>query len=160
MTDLFSSGENENESEQRLIEDIAAGVADRLRLLALSIDRLDRLESGSGEWLGGFVETELPEASVELALRALRTAADPLNFALLQALAADESRYMGQLVESVGLGRLALTERLNDLIQVGLASRNIDTDHAQITAAGMGMVELIKALVAGVAEMVKSKIED
>ena len=39
-----------------------------------------------------------------------------------------------------------MSERLNDLIQVGLATREIDTDQAQITASGADMVRLIDDL--------------
>ncbi len=134
------------------IDQIAAGVAGRLRLLTISIDRLDRLESGSGEWLSRFADEELPEAAQELTLRALRVAADPINFALLRTLSAAETLSLGQIMEAVGLGRLALTERLNDLIQVGLASRNIDTDHAQISRAGLALTRWLEELISSVSQ--------
>ncbi|NOX62386.1 MAG: hypothetical protein GXP42_10665 [Chloroflexi bacterium] len=139
---------------------IAAGVAGRLRLLTISIDRLDRLESGSGQWLSNFAHAELPEAAQELTLRALRTATEPTNFALLRALSAAESRSLGQLMEAVGLGRLTLTERLNDLIQVGLASRNIDTDHAQISSAGLALTRWLEGLISAVAQNYTEMIDD
>jgi hypothetical protein len=131
-----------------LIASVAAGLASRLRALVAALDRLDRLESGSGTWLAGFAETELHGAATELSLRALRTVADPANFAVLRALAGDESHPLNQLIDATGLGRLALSERLNDLVQVGLATRLIDTDHAQITGAGASLFRLIDALIA------------
>ena len=131
----------------RTLGNIAAGVAGRLRSLVVVLDRLDRLESGSGEWLADFAERELPEAATAMTLRALRTASDPANYAILKALGAGESSKIGDLMAATGYGRLPLTERLNDLVQVGLASRLIDTDHAQITAAGAAMVDLIEQLV-------------
>ena len=139
---LFSSS-----PPDRTLGNIAAGVAGRLRSLVVVLDRLDRLESGSGEWLAGFAEGELPEAATAMTLRALRTASDPANYAILKALGAGESSKIGDLMAATGYGRLPLTERLNDLVQVGLASRLIDTDHAQITAAGAAMVDLIEQLV-------------
>lgn len=129
-----------------VIAPVAADLAGRLRSLAMALDRLDRLESGSGEWLSSFSQKELPGAATELTLRALRTSADPTNFFILEALVAEGSRSLGHLIETTGLGRLVLSERLNDLVQVGLASRLIDTDHAQITAAGAHLVRLFKAL--------------
>jgi hypothetical protein len=134
-----------------LIAAIAAGLASRLRALVAALDRLDRLESGSGAWLAGFADTELLEAATELSLRALRTVADPSNFAVLQALAGDDSQPLSHLIDATGLGRLSLSERLNDLVQVGLATRLIDTDRAQITGAGASMMRLIDALIAEVA---------
>ena len=129
-----------------LIKTVAGGLAGRLRSLITALDRLDRLESGSGTWLAKFKAEELPEAATELILRALRASADPTNFAILQALATEDSRSLTQLIDITGLGRLSLSERLNDLVQVGLAIRLIDTDYAQITAAGASLVRLVEAL--------------
>lgn len=137
---------------EETLSHIAAGVADRLRLLVMAIDRLDRLESGSGQWLSRFAEEELPAAVRELTLRTLHTATDPAHFALLQALAAAETQSLGQLMATLGWGRLTLTEHLNDLIQVGLAGRNIDTDHAQITTAGLALVRWVQALIGAVSQ--------
>jgi len=134
-----------------LIAAVAAGLTSRLSALVAALDRLDRLESGSGTWLAGFVDSELPGAATELSLRALRTVADPGNFALLQALASDASQPLSHVIDTTGMGRLVLSERLNDLVQVGLASRLIDTDHAQITGAGASFIRLIDALIAEVA---------
>jgi len=131
---------------------IAGGVSARLRNLATALDRLDRLESGSGEWLPRFEDSELAGAATEMTLRALRTACDPTNFALLDTLAGADSLSLDQLISASGLLRLPLSERLNDLVQVGLAGRNIDTDHAQITLAGTSTVELIHQIAKEVRE--------
>ncbi|MCS6911089.1 MAG: hypothetical protein NZM11_11085, partial [Anaerolineales bacterium] len=114
-----------------------------LRDLARMADRLDRLESGTGHWLASQDEAALREAATDMALRALRAAADPTNFAILKFLAAHTSSPIAELERAIGLGRLALSERVNDLVQVGLAARNIDTDHVQITAGGTALVRLI-----------------
>ena len=140
-----------------LLAGIAGGLAGRLRSLVMALDRLDRLESGSGTWRARFEAEELPDAATELTLRALRISADPRTFAILKALAAEDTRSLSRLMEETGLGRLVLSERLNDLVQVGLATRLIDTDHAQITAAGAGIVRLVEALIADVA---KQYLED
>ncbi len=126
-----------------LLTQIAAGLASRLRSLALVIDRLDRLESGSGAWLSRFNDEELAESASAMTLRALNMVSDSANFAILQALSASESQRMGDMIELTGYGRLQLSERLNDLVQVGLAMRLIDTDHAQITPAGASMLHLV-----------------
>lgn len=133
-------------STDTLLTNIAVGLAGRLRSLVMAMDRLDRLESGSGMWRTEFEQAELSEAAIELSLRTLRTAADPNNFALLQLLASDDSHSLSQLIEKSGFGRLILSEQLNDLVQVGLATRLIDTDHAQITVAGASLVSLIETL--------------
>jgi len=137
---------------EELAAQVAGGLAGRLRLLAAALDRLDRLESGSGEWLSSFAGLELAEAAAALTLRALQTSADPANLAILAALAEDDSLTVGQLIETTGIGRLVLSERLNDLVQIGMATRMIDTDHAQITAAGAGLVKLIDQIISEVTD--------
>jgi len=125
------------------LNDLAFTLALRLRDIARMLDRLDRLESGTGEWLAAQGDGALTEAAREMTLRALRVAADPTNFAILAFLSAHTSAPIAELETATGFGRLALTERVNDLVQVGLAGRNIDTDHVQGTAAGAALVGLI-----------------
>lgn len=134
------------------IDQVAGGLTGRLRSLVTALDRLDRLESGSGVWRSGFAEVELAEAALGLTLRALQTSANPANFAVLKVLAVEESQAIDHLIETTGIGRLVISECLNDLVQVGFATRLIDTDHAQITAAGASMVKLIDQIVAKVSE--------
>jgi hypothetical protein len=125
------------------LTDLSSALALRLRDIARLLDRLDRLESGTGEWLASQGEGALREAATDMTLRALRAAADPANFAILAFLSAHTSAPIAELETATGLGRLALAERVNDLVQVGLAGRNIDTDHVQGTAAGAALVGLI-----------------
>jgi len=125
------------------LTDLSSALALRLRDIARLLDRLDRLESGTGEWLASQGEGALREAATDMTLRALRAAADPTNFAILTFLSAHTSAPMAELEAATGFGRLALAERVNDLVQVGLAGRNIDTDHVQGTAAGAALVGLI-----------------
>ncbi len=125
------------------LNDLSLALAMRLRDIARLLDRLDRLESGTGEWLASQGEAALREAAADITLRALRAAADPTNFSILTFLSAHASAPMAELEKSTGLGRLALNERVNDLVQLGLAGRNIDTDHVQGTAAGAALVGLV-----------------
>ena len=128
------------------LTELSTALALRLRDIARMLDRLDRLESGTGEWLATQGEGALREAATDATLRALRAAADATNFAILTFLSAHTSAPMAELEKSTGLGRLALNERVNDLVQVGLAGRNIDTDHVQGTAAGAALVGLIESI--------------
>ena len=128
------------------LNDLSYALALRLRDLARMLDRLDRLESGTGAWLEAQQNGELRAAANEMTLRALRAAADPTNFAVLTFLSAHAAAPTAELEQATGLGRLALTERLNDLAQVGLAGRNIDTDQVQGTAAGAALVGLINSI--------------
>lgn len=138
------------------LTDLSAALALRLRDLARMADRLDRLESGTGEWLASQDGAALRDAAADMTLRALRAAADPANFAILAFLASRASAPMAELEKAAGLGRLALGERVNDLIQVGLAARNIDTDHAQITAAGNALVGLFDSIAEATAQRLEA----
>ncbi|HKZ83661.1 MAG TPA: hypothetical protein VJ793_08395 [Anaerolineae bacterium] len=126
--------------------DLALALALRLRDIARMLDRLDRLESGTGEWLLSQGEGALAEAAREMTLRAFRIAADPANFVILAFLSTRTAAPIAELEKASGLGRLALSERVNDLVQVGLAGRNIDTDQVQGTAAGAALVGLIEGV--------------
>jgi hypothetical protein len=128
------------------LTDLSLALAMRLRDMARMLDRLDRLESGTGEWLATQGDGALQEAAADMTLRALRATTDPTNFAILTFLSAHTSVPIAELEKAVGLGRLALTERVNDLVQVGLAGRNIDTDQVQGTAAGVALVGLINSI--------------
>lgn len=118
----------------------------RVRDLARMLDRLDRLESGTGEWLASQGDSHLKEAATDMTLRALRLAADPTNFVVLTFLVTHTTAPLSILEQATGLGQLPLTERLNDLTQVGLAGRNIDTDQVQISAGGAALVGLIHSV--------------
>ncbi len=126
--------------------DLALALALRLRDIARLLDRLDRLESGTGEWLLSQGEGTLAEAAREMTLRTFRMAADPTNFAVLAFLSTRTAAPIAELEKASGLGRLALSERINDLVQVGLIERNIDTDHVQGTAACAALVRLIDGI--------------
>lgn len=124
----------------QVIEVLSSALASRLRDVAHMLDRLDRLESGTGEWLASQTAGDLTAEATEATLRALRVAADPSNFAILTLLSGSSAAPMAWLQDATGLGRLALSERVNDLVQVGLAIRHIDTDQVQSTSAGAALL--------------------
>ena len=140
------------------LSDLSSALALRLRDLARLLDRLDRLESGTGEWLTTHTEADMKDAALDMTLRALRVAADPANFSILSFLAAQSSTPMAELEKASGLGRLALNERVNDLVQVGLAGRNIDTDQMQLTAGGAALAGLIASIGEATAKELESLI--
>ena len=135
---------------------LSSALALRLRDLARLLDRLDRLESGTGEWLTTHTEADMKDAALDMTLRALRVASDPTNFSILEFLAARSTATVAALEQASGLGRLALAERVNDLVQVGLAGRNIDTDQVQGTEAGAAVVGLIE----GIGEATAKKLRE
>ena len=141
------------------LTDLSATLAMRLRDLARLTDRLDRLESGTGGWLSSQKDGDWKSAATDITLRALRAAADPINFSILTFLSAQPSAPFAELEKAVGLGRLALTERVNDLVQVGLAARNIDTDQVQGTAGGAALVGLINSIGEATAKRLQAEFQ-
>jgi hypothetical protein len=90
-------------------------------------------------------------AARELLLRGLRTLADPLNYAFARRLSEGDAG-LGELAELSGLPRLSVWERLNDLVQAGLAARSLAGDRAAITAAGRTLVDLVEEAARSAAE--------
>jgi hypothetical protein len=91
------------------------------------------------------------EAARDFVLRALRTSTDPVNAALLQRLARGDAT-LAALGEVVGLPRLAVWERLNELLAAGLVARSLEADTAGLTPAGAAVVSLCEAVARAAAE--------
>jgi hypothetical protein len=91
------------------------------------------------------------EAARDLVLRALRAATDPVNAALLRRLATGDAT-LAVLGEAVALPRLAVWERVNELLAVGLVGRSLEADAAGLTAAGVAMVALCEEAARAAAE--------
>lgn len=123
---------------------LGRALAHRLAEIALAIDRYGAFAFTPGD-------PELPpaldpgderEAARELVLRALRAASDPLNDRVLRRLAEGDAT-LRELAALVSLPRLALWERLSDLVQTGLVARSLESDRAGLTEAGQALVELV-----------------
>lgn len=130
---------------------LGRGVAQTLRHLIAVLDREDRLESGTGEWLAGFrAEGAGEDTMTEGVLRALGMAADPTNFRILEALSGSGSITTNALAVAVGQRELPLGQRIGDLASAGLAAKQPETGQVAATAAGNTLVELVhQAVTAG-----------
>lgn len=141
------------------LSDLSLTLATRLRDLARMHDRLDRLESGTGEWLRSQGEAAWVEAAAEMTLRALRVATEPANFRLLSRLTVSATATLAELGSELGLGRLPIAERVNDLVQVGLAGYNIDTGQVQATPGGAALVRLVQDIAHATGERLKEAVK-
>jgi len=120
---------------------ILAGLVERVRSLLLGLDRRDRLET-AGEfvgWLQRQTREQLDDIAREMLLRVLRRAGDPLNYRLLERLDLLNAVNAANLMPETGLDRVALSERLNDLAQVGLISRDTAADQVRGTSLAVGV---------------------
>ncbi len=142
----------------RSAEEIAEGVAAMVRYRIAVIDREDRLEVGTGTWTSTFLADTAgrSEALREVTLRALQIGFDPVNFGVLRALAGDESMATAELEARTGLGRVALGDRVGDLVSAGLAAKVPEADQVVGTGAGRALVAFVDQIV----ESADRRLED
>ncbi|MEE8406227.1 MAG: hypothetical protein V3S32_03670 [Acidimicrobiia bacterium] len=126
---------------------LGQSAADILRLHMSVIDREDRLESGTGEWLSSFRSDagQRVAASRESVLRALRMASDATNFRILQSLTDGVGTPVSKIAQASGLTRLALAERIGDLVSAGLASKIPEANQVAGVPAGAALVRLVES---------------
>jgi len=131
--------------------DFGAVLASRLADIAAAAARYDAYafterpspdRTGPDDEAGGGTAA----AARDLALAALRTAGDPLAYAMLRRMAGGDTT-LTELAAVTGLPRLAVWERLNGLVAAGLAARRHEADAAGLTPAGAVLVELVEAAV-------------
>jgi hypothetical protein len=130
-------------------QDMIEGLVDRGRNLLRALDRQDRLETAQTfvGWLGQQIaDGQLAESTQELLLRGLSVAGDPINFRILTRLDPLEGVEVPALMLHTTLGRVAVSERVNDLVQAGLASRDLVSDQIRGTALGAGIVALVNEI--------------
>jgi hypothetical protein len=139
---------------------LARGLAARLRDAVEAADRLAAFSYDlhpDGAPLSQMTDGEELATAHDMVLRVLRTAGDALNFQILAAAceqAGDETHPgapLDGLACDLGLTRMALIERVHDLIQLGLVARDLQRDRVLGTPAGHGVLELITVLESDVA---------
>jgi predicted transcriptional regulator len=89
-------------------------------------------------------EPEREEIATEMILAAVRVATETLNYRVLAQLHDAGSASVAELMTHSGLGRLAVLERVNQLTQVGLTSRDLQSDTVQATRLTTGLVGFIE----------------
>lgn len=117
-----------------------------MRLHLAVIDREDRLESGTGTWRAGFLgdSTQREAAAEGSVLRALRMASDATNFRILRSLSDGVGTPIEELAQTCDLERIALAERLADLVSAGLAAKIPEANQVAGVPAGVALVGLVE----------------
>ena len=75
-------------------------------------------------------EGEREQAAREFTLRAIRRGADPINHWIVRTAYTESSVTLEELEGDLGITRATLSERVNDLVQVGLLERSVEGDAA------------------------------
>ena len=134
-------------------EQAADGLWSRFRDIALALRRWQDFnfsaEGSEGKfterWLEGLAKDAgaLSGVSRELVLRAFRVGADAANFEILTRLRDEEAVVLSDLAQATGLPHFTVSERVNDLVQVGLAVRVLEQDAARATALTRGFLGMV-----------------
>lgn len=136
-----------NEKAADPLDEIARGAWTRLRNLIGALDRVDRLET-SEEYIGWLQklatdESVLERTAKEFILRAVRLAADPINWLVLVRLAENEAATTAELSGMTGIQRVEIVERLNELARAGLTLQSLEGDRVAVTDLGRGMIAFV-----------------
>jgi hypothetical protein len=134
-------------------EQAADGLWSRFRDITMALNRIQSfnfaVESGEGRftdrWLEGLLKDEgvLANVGQELVLRAFRCGADAINFKILTSLREEEAVALSRLAQVTGLFHFTLSERVNDLVQVGLAVRVLEEDAVRATPLTRGFLGIV-----------------
>ena len=147
-------------------EQAADGLWSRFRDIALALRRWQDFnfsaEGSEGKfterWLEGLAKDTgaLSGVGRELVLRAFRVGADGVNFEILTRLRNEEAVPLSDLAQATGLPHFTLSERVNDLVQVGLAVRVLEQDAVRATALTRGFL----GMVGGIERRLTAKIRE
>lgn len=136
-----------------LLEGIAAGLAARIRDVAAAQQRAGSFVRGpiveSGADQPERAAGDPGAASRDLILRVCRAIGVAANAELLASLAHGDASDAA-LAEDTDVDPLVMWERVNELIQVGLARRDLSTGRVGLTASGAGIATVLDDLVRAV----------
>jgi hypothetical protein len=126
---------------------LGKALAARMADIAAAVDRYGAYAYSEGPAPDPTPDGDPDVVVRDLALAALRAAGDPLSYAMLRRMAGGDASLV-ELGAAAGLPRLAVWERVNGLVAVGLVGRRHEDDSAGLTQAGHILVELVEGCVA------------
>lgn len=149
-------------------EQAADGLWSRFRDVALALRRWQDFnfsaEGSEGKfterWLEGLAKDAgaLGGVGRELVLRAFRVGADAVNFEILTRLHDEEAVAVSDLARATGLPHFTLSERVNDLVQVGLAVRVLEQDAVRGTALTRGFLGLVGGIERRLTALIRERL--
>lgn len=143
-------------SPSALVDAIAAGFATRIREVDAAYERASsfvRMPVAEGPRTVldrvAHVVGDPGAASRDLIQRACRTVGVATNAELLARLSRGDSTD-AELTEWANVDPIVMWERINELIQVGLARRDLTTGRVGLSAAGVGVAAVLDDLIGAV----------
>jgi hypothetical protein len=142
---------------------LARALAARLRDAVMAGEQLASFAFTEGASAPGpeLREGEELGAAHDFLLRVLHGVSEPLSWRVLAAVVGGEREQEGMpldvLAYSLELPRLAVTERVNALIQLGLMGRDLEHDTISPSPAGAALFELICELDADIARWLSKR---
>ena len=130
---------------------IIEGLFARIKSLVLALHRHDRLETAQdfNGWFERLTENreEIADIALHMTLRAIHVASEPTNFRLLQRLQREQTVSLRSLMNTTGMSRVPVHDRINTLMQAGLAVQELESDDVRITPLGEGVVRWLEELI-------------
>lgn len=127
---------------------VGKSIGDRLGALRAALRRHDSFAfrpGGERSDPGALDDAAAADAAVGLVLRALRAACDPAGWRVLERLA-DRAATTTEVAQLLSCARIVAWEEVNDLVQAGLVSHELDGDLVRLTEAGQGIVSLVRLM--------------
>ena len=149
---MTQKGLSESEGQGSRYQEAAEGLWQRFKEMVMVRKRLENYvfmpETNPEEKVNGWLDHLLDEGQVkllatELTLRAFRVAVEAINYKILVRLQRERSVSISMLAELTGLPDLSVGERVNDLVQVGLALRSIEDNQVNATLLTDGLLGII-----------------
>ncbi|HEX9713946.1 MAG TPA: hypothetical protein VGB52_15495 [Actinomycetota bacterium] len=142
------------------LEALAKGLWGRLRDVLLVAERIESFSftaDADEPERAAVSEADADAVATDFVLRALRAASERTAWTILErtADAQNEGVALEDLAAALGLPRLVVSERVSDLLQIGLAARALDTDRVFATPAGLELVRVVRSVAGGLSERVR-----
>ncbi|WP_372787918.1 hypothetical protein [Paraconexibacter sp.] len=138
--------------------EVARGLAARLRDAAAAADRLADFSFAEHDTVPPPVLRDGEERAVagDFVGRALHAATDPLGGRILHAAVGDGTP-IEELTAATGLPRLAVLERVYELLQLGLVARDLQADTVVATGAGRALDQVVSELADDVSDWLRAR---
>ncbi|MBI4488694.1 MAG: hypothetical protein HY694_06375 [Deltaproteobacteria bacterium] len=157
-------------SEANRHDAVAEGLWQRVKEMAMARKRLENfvfspdadLSGQKKRWVDDLIEDEQKTKllATEMTLRAFRMGVEGVNYKILALLQKERAITISRLADSTGLPELIVGERVSDLVQVGLASRDMENDQVQATLLTDSLVKIVEGVVEELSQKIRHRMRE